>query len=75
MKRKTFDELVNSPILTNDTLVKCCIADKYFDGRVVGLSGTGIIQYYIIECMDDTLPNDIYPYKFVSLPISEIETL
>lgn len=73
MKRKTFEELVKETLLADGTLVKCSIVDKEFDGKIVGLSSRNVIPFYIVECLDDTLPNDIYPYKFLSLPASEIE--
>ena len=70
---RTFEEIVNTPILENETLVSARIGDSKFDGKVVGLSNTGLIKIYIIECLDNTLPNDIYPYKFCTLPLTELE--
>lgn len=70
---RTFEEIVNTPILENDTLVSARIGDSNFDGKVVGLSNTGLIKIYIIECLDGTYPNKIYPYKFLSLPLTELE--
>lgn len=40
----------------------------------VGLGSSGLLPYYIVECLDNTLPNETYPYKFVSMPLSEIFT-
>ena len=40
--------------------------------KYIGKSSSGLLPYYIVECMDETLPNETYQYKFVSLPLTEI---
>ena len=70
--KKTFEEIVNSPDLTDGTLVNVRIGETIFEGKIVGKSSTGLIPNYIVECLDGTLPNEVYGYKFVSLPLSEI---
>lgn len=69
---RTFEELVNMPILTDGTEVDVRIGDKMFNGKIVGLGTAGIIPMYVVECLDGTLPNDVYKYKFISLPLTEI---
>ena len=71
---KTFKEIVNSSDLTDGTLVDARIGENTFEGKIVGKSSNGLIPSYIVECMDRTLPNEVYGYKFVSLPLSEIFT-
>lgn len=72
MKQRTFEEIVKSETLSDGTKVKVRIGEKWFDGKIVGRSGTGIIPWYIVECLDGTFPNEIYDYKFLSLPLTEI---
>lgn len=72
MLTRTFEEIVKSEVLSDGTQVKVRIVEKWFDGKIVGRSGTGIIPYYIVECLDGTFPNEIYNYKFLSLPLTEI---
>lgn len=73
MKNRTFEDLVNHPTLENNQEVKCRLGDgNFFKGKIVGISSTGLISNYIVECIDGTFPNNIYEYKFLSLPISEI---
>ena len=75
MKSRTLEDIVKTPQLENGTEVKVRIhVDTYFPGKVVGLGSTGLLPYYIVECLDNTLPNETYPYKFVSMPLSEIFT-
>jgi len=69
---KTFEEIVNSPDLTDGTLVTVRIGGTHFEGKIVGKSSTGLIPNYIVECLDGTLPNEAYGYKSASLPLSEI---
>ena len=69
---RTFEEVVKMPELTDGTEVTCRIGKSNFDGKIVGKSSSGLLPYYIVECMDETLPNDVYNYKFVSLPLTEI---
>ncbi len=70
---RTFEELVNMPILTDGTEVDVRIGDNtMFNGKIVGLGTAGIIPMYVVECLDGTLPNDTYEYKFISLPLTEI---
>ena len=72
-KTRTFEELVNHPTLENNQEVKCRInIDTFFKGKIVGVSSSGLISNYIVECTDGTFPNYIYGYKFLSLPLSEI---
>jgi len=70
--KRTFEQLVNTPELRDGIEVNVRIVDITFDGKIVGKSGSGLIPSYIVECTDGTLPNEVYGYKFVSLPISEI---
>ena len=70
--KKTFEEIVKSQDLTDGTLVNVRIGETHFEGKIVGKSSTGLIPNYIVECTDGTLPNEVYRYKFVSLPLSEI---
>ena len=70
---KTFEEIVNTPQLTDGTLCKVRLTKTdYFEGKVVGLGTLGLVPHYIVECLDGTLPNETYAYKFVSAPLSEI---
>lgn len=71
---RTFEELVNSPELTDGTEVNVRIGEMTFEGKIVGKGSSGLVPYYIVECTDGTLPNEVYGYKFVSLPLSEIFT-
>ena len=71
---KTFEEIVNSSDLNDGTVVNVRIGETTFKGKIVGKSSSGLIPNYIVECLDGTLPNDVYGYKFVSLPLSEIFT-
>lgn len=69
---RTFEEIVKSQDLTDGTLVNVRIGGTYFEGKIVGKSSTGLIPNYIVECLDGTLPNEVYGYKFASLPLTEI---
>jgi hypothetical protein len=69
---RTFEEIVNTPELTDGVEVSVRIGDSTFDGKIVGKSSSGLMPYYIVECIDGTLPNEVYNYKFVSLPLTEI---
>jgi hypothetical protein len=71
---KTFNEIVNQSELIDGTEVNVRIGESTFAGKIVGKSSNGLIPSYIVECMDGTLPNEVYGYKFVSLPLSEIFT-
>lgn len=70
--KKTFEEIVNAPLLENEKLIRFSIDSEIHDGKIVGLSNNGLVKIYIVECLDDTFPNEIYPYKFITLPLSEI---
>lgn len=73
MKGRTFEDMVKTPEIPDGTAVDARIGTLTFSGKVVGKSGSsGLLTWYIIECMDGVLPNEIYNYKFVSLPLSEI---
>ena len=69
---RTLEEIVNSPELADGTLVSVRVGEKTFEGRIVGRSQSGLIPSYIVECMDGFIPNEVYGYKFVSMPLSEI---
>jgi hypothetical protein len=69
---RTFEEIVNTPELTDGVEVSVRIGDSTFDGKIVGKGSSGLMPYYIVECIDGTLPNEVYNYKFVSLPLTEI---
>ena len=69
---KTFEEIVNTPDLDDGVGVSARIGESTFDGKIVGKSSSGLMPCYIVECLDGTLPNKTYKYKFVSLPLSEI---
>ena len=69
---RTFEEIVNHPQIEDGTDVSARVGEIEFQGRVVGQSLTGLVPFYIIECLDGRLPNETYGYKFVSLPVSEI---
>lgn len=72
MKNRTFEEIVNHPYIADGTEVEVRLGSGSFQGKVVGQSKTGLMPYYIIECIDGSLPNETYEYKFVSMPMSEI---
>ena len=69
---KTFEEIVNTPELKDGIEVSVRIGETSFDGKIVGKSSTGLNPSYIVECTDGALPNEVYSYKFVSIPLSEI---
>ena len=69
---RTFEEIVNSPELIDGTEVNVRLGEGTFSGKIVGKGGDVLIPYYIVECLDGTLPNEVYPYKFVLMPLSEI---
>ena len=69
---RTFEEIVNHPQISDGTEVSARLGETKFQGRVVGQSIAGLMPHYIVECLDGTLPNKVYGYKFVSLPLSEI---
>ena len=72
-KNRTFEELVKHTTLKNNQEVVCRINENtFFKGKIVGISSSGLISNYIVECTDDTFPNNIYGYKFLSLPLTEI---
>ena len=68
----TLEEIVKHPILQDGTLCKVRLLEDTFSGRVVGQSIQGLIPHYIVECTDGRFPNEVYPYKFLSLPLSEL---
>jgi hypothetical protein len=70
--KRTFEEIVKTPKLKDGIEVECRIGDSTFKGKIRGESSSGLMPYYIVECLDNTLPNEVYKYKFVSLPMSEI---
>lgn len=70
--KKSFEELVNSPLLEDGKLVGFTVGNDTHKGKIVGVASNGIMKWYIIECLDGTFPNEIYPYKFLSLPLSEL---
>lgn len=69
---RTLIDLAGMPRLENNTPVRARAGDLFFNGRVVGQSSVGVVPCYIVECLDGTFPNDTYPYKFLSFPLSEI---
>jgi hypothetical protein len=69
---RTFEEIVKTPELTDGVEVSVRLGESTFDGKIVGKSSSGLMPYYIVECIDGTLPNEVYNYKFVSLPLTEI---
>jgi hypothetical protein len=69
---RTFEEIVKTPELADGVEVSVRIGESTFDGKIVGKSSSGLMPYYIVECIDGTLPNEVYNYKFVSLPLTEI---
>ena len=70
---RTFEDVVNMSELEDGVEVSCRIhSELFFNGKIVGKSSSGLMPYYIVECIDGTLPNEVYKYKFVSLPLSEI---
>lgn len=69
---RSFQEVVEMSQLKNEQLVSVRIPDGFFKGKVVGLGSSGLIPYYIIECVDGTFPNDIYGFKFLNMPATEI---
>lgn len=73
MKSKTLEEIVNTPQLEDGVEVQGRITqDNFFNGKIVGVGSSGLMPYYIVECTDGTFPSEVYPYKFLSLPLSEI---
>jgi len=69
---RTFEEVVNSPELVDGTLVDVRVVGITFKGKIVGKSQSGLIPHYIVECLDGFIPNEVYGYKFLSIPVSEI---
>jgi hypothetical protein len=71
--QRTLDDLVSMPQLKSGQKVNVRLPeDKYFEAQVVGLGSSGILPYYIVECLDGQFPNETYEYKFMSIPVSEI---
>jgi hypothetical protein len=68
----TFEQIVNMRGLEDGTKVTIRMINGSFSGKIVGVSGDGLIPQYIVECTDGTFPNETYPHKFLSLPSSEI---
>lgn len=70
---KTLEEMANHTQLTDGTLVVVDIPGIIkFPGNIVGVSSQHLITNYIVECLDNTLPNETYQYKVVSIPHSYI---
>ena len=69
---RTLEEIVKTPELTDGTEVTFRVVDNTFNGKIVGKSSDGLMPYYIVECTDGSFPNEMYKYKFLSLPLSEI---
>jgi hypothetical protein len=69
---RTFKEIVDTPELKDGIEVNVRVGQVTFEGKIVGKSSCGLIPNYIVECMDGLIPNEVYDYKFVSVPISEI---
>lgn len=67
----TLEQIANYPQVKDGTIVEVSIDQLKFKGKVVGLSTQMINPVYIIECTDGTLPNETYPYKVCSVPLSE----
>ena len=71
--QRTLEDLVSIPQLKNGQKVNVRLPeDKQFLAQVVGLGSSGILPFYIVECLDEQFPNETYEYKFMSVPVSEI---
>lgn len=71
--KRNLESLVNMPRLKNGQKVNVRLPeDKQFLAQVVGLGSSGILPFYIVECLDGQFPNETYEYKFMSIPVSEI---
>ena len=47
--------------------------ETQFKGKIVGNAINGLLPFYIVECTDNFLPNETYPYKVASVPLSNIQ--
>jgi len=72
MTRKSLEELITIPQLEDGRYVEGIIGDDTFDGKIVGMVSNGLVPIYIVECLDNSLPNETYPYRFAALPLTEI---
>lgn len=70
--QKTFEDVVQMRDLKNDQEVTVRIPNGSFKAKVVGIGSEGLIPYYIVECIDGTFPNEVYGFKFLNIPASEI---
>lgn len=68
---KSFEQIVNHEQLKDGTLVVVEVPDIIkFPAMIIGLSTDSLVKNYIVQCLDNTLPNETYPYKAVSIPYS-----
>ena len=56
-----------------NTLVDVHTNDLVIRGIIVGKSTTGITESYIIKCIDNQLPNDVYNYDTFTYQLNCIE--
>jgi hypothetical protein len=69
---RTFKEIIDTPELEDGVEVNVRVGQVTFEGKIVGKSSGGLIPNYIVECMDGAYPNEVYDYKCMSVPLSEI---
>ena len=68
---KSFEQIVTHEQLKDGTLVVVEIPDIIKSpAMIIGLSTDSLVKNYIVQCLDNTLPNETYPYKAVSIPYS-----
>lgn len=75
-KRKTIEEMSNHKPFSDGLEVTVDMPNVYqFKGKIVGIASVGVVPNYIVECTDNFIPNDQYPYKVVSMPLSYIYSI
>lgn len=70
---KSFEKIVNHTQLKDGELVVVDIPGTIkFPAMIIGLATDSLVKNYIVKCLDNTIPNETYPYKAVSMPYSYI---
>jgi hypothetical protein len=76
MKYKTFEEMTKHVDFKDGLEIEVNMPNIYtFKGKIVGIASRGLVPNYLVECTDGFLPNETYPYKVASIPLSYIFTL
>jgi uncharacterized protein YwlG (UPF0340 family) len=70
--QRTLEEIVGMNKLKDGQLVSVRLSDSFFKGKIVGIGASSLVPQYIVECIDGTFPNDIYGFKFLNIPATEI---